>query len=139
MVIMINKLNIKDITQPFVDNISFIYISNPGCLGLDGTVEFVLSDNKAYSCNVAYKQANDYLDLDLLKDKLSEYNLNLNLGSIINGYESVYLGGCGNFLFMKPKYALNFYRYFYGRDYVYVYQNWYEYAKYALCTKEGTS
>lgn len=134
-----NKLGIKDITQTFVNNISFIYVSNPGCLGPDGTVEFVLSDNKTYSCNVAYKQANDYVDFYLLKEKLSEYNFDLKLGSNINGFESVYLGGCGNYLFIKPEYVLDFYRYFYGRDYVYVYQNWFEYAHYILCTKESTS
>ena len=139
MVIMTNKLKMKDITQSFVDNISFIFISNPGCLGPDGTVEFVLSDNKKYSCNVAYKQADDYVDFDLLKGKLSKYNLDLSLGSNINGYESLYLGGCGNYLFMKPEHALNFYRYFYGKDYVYVYQNWLEYVSYVLCTKESTS
>lgn len=139
MVIMINKLNIKDINQLFVNEIAFIYISNPGCLGPDGMVEFVLSDSKTYSCNVVYEQAKDYLELNLLKDKLSQYNFDFDLGSYIKGYESVYLGGYGNFLFVKPEYVLDFYRYFYGRNPVYVFQNWYKYAHYILCTKEGTS
>lgn len=120
---MINKLNTKDINQSFVDNIAFVFISNPGSLGPDGEVRFVLTDCKEYSCNIAYKECDNYIDYDLLKKKLSSFNFELDLTARIRDFDSVYLGGCGNHLAVKTKYALEFYRFTCGDRPVEIFEN----------------
>lgn len=136
---MFNKLNINKINQYFVDNIEFLYIAYPGCLGLDGTIKFLLKDGNAYSCNVIYEDEENYIDYELLKNKLLSFNFDLDLHSNIKGYESLYLGGCGNYLFIKPKYALDFYRFSYGMQCSEIFKKWYEFSTYILCTQNGTS
>lgn len=135
MVIMINKLTIKNITQEFIDNIAFIFVSYPGSLGPDGTVEFVLKNTDSYKCNVAYRETDNYFDYDLLKKSLIEYNFDFDMDRSIDGFEKVYLGGCGNDLYIKDKYALEFYRFTYGSLPVKVFQEWREIANYILCTQ----
>ena len=135
MVIVTNKLTIKNINKEFVDNLAFIFVSHPGSLGPDGTIEFVLNDTNSYKCNIAYKEDDDYFDYDLLKRKFIEYNFDFDMERSIDGFEKVYLGGCGNDLYIKNKYALEFYRFTYGSLPPKVFQNWREIANYILCTQ----
>ena len=132
---MTNRLTIKDINKHFVDNIAFIFVSHPGSLGPDGTVKFVLRDSNSYECNVAYKETDNYLDYVLLKEKLIEHNFNFDIDKNIEGFEKVYLGGCGNDLFINNKYALEFYRFTYGSSLVQVFQEWRDIASCILCTQ----
>ena len=132
---MINKLLINDINKTFVDNIAFIFICYPGSMGSDGTIEFILNDTSSFSCNVAYDMFDNYIDYDVLINKLSEYGLYLDEYANMNGFESLYLGGGGNFILIKQEYALDFYRLAYGLSPVQIYQKWQEFMNYILCTK----
>ena len=135
MIIVANNLTIQNIDKQFVDNIAFIFVSHPGSLGPDGTVEFVLKDTNSYKCNVAYKETDNYFAYDLLKKKLIEYNFDFDMYKNINGFEKVYLGGYGNDLYINAKYALEFYRFTYGSLPVQVFQEWRDIANYILCTQ----
>ena len=137
MIVMIKKLNIKDINQKFINSIAFIYVAHPGCLGTDGKVEFILTNNNSYSCNIVYKQEEDYLDYLTLREKLSIYNFDFDINSSFKEYEDVYLGGCGNSLYVNSKYILMFYRFAYGMTPSQVFRKWREFVSYILCIKKS--
>lgn len=126
------NLNIKDINQKFVDDIAFVYIAYPGSLGPDGRIEFLLKNSDVYSCNIAYEDLDNYIDYNSLKNKLSIYGLELSSLAGINGLETVYLGGCGNYLSFKTDYAIEFYRLVYGKHPSEVFKQWNKYARYIL-------
>lgn len=113
--IMINKLSLDDINKEFVDNISFVFISCAGSLGPDGKMAFILKNGKTYQCNIAYPEAENYVNPFFLRRILSvEYDFEIDENYKVNGFESIYLGGYGNMLYVKPEYALDFYRFAYG-------------------------
>lgn len=66
------KLNLEDLNQQFIDAVACVFVAYPGCLGDDGTIEFVLNNLNKYKCNIAYEQADDYIDYELFKNKLSK-------------------------------------------------------------------
>ena len=141
MVIMANKLNIKNINKHFVKSIRFCWISYSGCLGPSGYVFFMDSRGVLYSCNYDYEKSEEYINPEELCSKCKKYGLDLDLNRIsaIKDWDSFYLGGCGNYLYVHPKHALDFYRLAYGRTCVELFQHWQECARYILCTKEGTN
>lgn len=133
--IMTSKLSIHNIDKHFINNIAFIFVSHPGSLGPDGTVEFVLKDTNSYICNIAYKNTDNYVDYVSLKTKLSEYGFIFDIDKNIDCFEKIYLGGYGNDLYVNDKYILDFYRFTYGDLPVTVFQKWHDIANYILCTQ----
>lgn len=133
---MQKQLNINDINQQFVDSISFCLISYSGCLGPSGYMFFMDDKGNIYSCNYDNSKSSEYVNPNELCKKYKEHGLDLDLKRIcaLKGWESFYLGGCGNYLYVCPKKALNFYRLADGRSYLDLFNNWQDYARNILCT-----
>lgn len=138
---MNKQLNIKDIDTEFVDSISFCWISYSGCLGPSGYIFFMNDKGVLYYCNYDDEKSNEYINANKLCRKCKQYGLDLDLERIsaIKNWDSFYLGGCGNYLYVCPKYALDFYRLAYGRSYMELFNNWQDCARYLLCTKMSAS
>lgn len=134
---MQKQLNIKDINRRFVKNIRFCWIGYSGCLGYSGYVFFMNKKGILYSCNYDSQESNEYINPKELGKRFKRYGLDFDLNriSLINNWDSFYLGGCGNYLYVSPKNALDFYRFAYGRTCVELYKNWQDVARYILCTK----
>ena len=102
-------------TNIIKENIIAIFVAYPGSLGSDGIIECVLENGKTHLYNIT-----------------NEDNYEINN----KGYEKLYLGGCGNYLYIREEYALMFYRLAYAKTYSQVYEKWREYIQYILDTKE---
>lgn len=101
-------------TNIFKENIIAIFVANKGSLGSDGIIEYVLENGKTHLYNIT-----------------SEDNYEINN----KGYEKLYLGGCGNYLYIREEYALMFYKLAYGKRYSEVYEEWHDYVQYILNSK----
>lgn len=131
-----NKLILEDINKEFVDNISFCHIGYGGCFGYSECIIFMNTKGNLYRCNVRDKKDNYYINLDELTKRLSEHGFNLDYEGLrmVKDWNEVYMGGCGNYLYIKPIYALEFYRFAYGSSYEDIYNHWQEFAKHILST-----
>ena len=138
---MQKQLSIKDINKKFVKNIRFCWISYSGCLGPSGYVFFMDNKGILYSCNYDYEKSEEYINPKELCNKCKKYGLDLDLNRIsaIKDWDSFYLGGYGNYLYVCPKHALDFYRFAYGRTYTELFQYWKELARYIMCTQMSTT
>lgn len=141
MVNMRKQLNINDINQQFVDSISFCLISYSGCLGPSGYIFFMNDNGDIYHCNYDDKESKEYISLHKLCEKCRSFGFDLNLerNNAIKEWDSFYLGGCGNYLYVCPKYALNFYRLAYRLSSTELFENWEFIARHILCTKMSAS
>lgn len=92
---------------------------------------------EVYSCNYDNEKSNEYIDLNELCKRCKSYDLDLDLERInaIKDWDTFYLGGCGNYLYVCPKYALDFYRLADGRSCVELFENWQDCARHILCTQ----
>lgn len=125
------------INHKFVDSIKFCLISYSGCLGPSGYIFFMDDKGDLFSCNYDSKLSKEYINLKELCTKLKSNGFDLDLERVdaIKDWESLYLGGYGNYLYIHPKYVLDFYRLAYGESFVDIFKSWKDLARYILCTQ----
>ncbi len=140
---MINMkiMHLNMIDQQFVDDITFCWISYPGCIGPDGVVFFMNIKGDIYWCDITHKSSKNYINPNILFNKINEYGLSICLKNIraINEWEEIYMGGMGNYLYIKPTYALLFYRFINGYKPIEIFEHWQNIARYILCTQWSTN